>query len=471
MRMLAPVAALLLSATILLAGNGLQTTLLPVRAEMEIFPAFSIGLMGSAYFLGFVAGCLLTSNLVRRVGHIRVFTAMVAGASAMPLVHILVIDPVAWWVLRAVTGFCIAALFLVIESWLNERADNHTRGAIFSIYTTLNYAAITVGQLMIMFYDPRLFPLFAIASVLVSVAAIPVALTTSAAPAPLSNVRMRPLHLLRISPVGVVGCAAIGMCNGAFWSLGPAYAVGIGFNTTQIALFMSVTVIGGALSQWPFGRLSDRLDRRMVIIGVGVLSAMSGLGLFLVTGRWPAAIAPLAFAFGAFSFPVYALSVAHVNDLITNESFVEVSSGLLLVNGLAAVIGPLLAATAMGYAGPAALFLFIAIIYLVLSAFAFLRMRIRPLPAETHGAEFVVVAETVATNPVALDPRADDASSDEEVAEGVEMQAEPADVPEPGTPAEAQPHPEGATAQRSDHRADQLEEGREETGPPRKTDD
>lgn len=426
MRLLAPVAALLFSVTLLLAGNGLQTTLLPVRAEMEVFPAFSIGVMGSAYFLGFVAGCLLTSRLVSQVGHIRVFAAMVAGASAMPLIHVLVVEPWAWWVLRAVTGFCIAALFLVIESWLNERADNRSRGTIFSVYTTLNYGAMTAGQLLITLYDPALFPLFAIASVLVSLAAIPVALTRSAAPASLSEVRMRPLHLLRLSPVGVAGCAAIGLSNGAFWSLGPAYAVGIGLNTTEIALFMSVTVIGGALSQWPFGRLSDRLDRRVVIIAVALLSTASGLGLYLATDYLAVAIAPLAFAFGAFSFPLYALSVAHVNDLISSESFVEVSGGLLLVNGIAAVIGPLLAAGAMGYAGPAALFLFMAVVYLLLAAFAFLRMRIRPLPAETHGAEFVVVAETVASTTVALDPRAEEPEEEGPEEEAAEAAASPA---------------------------------------------
>lgn len=408
LRLLAPVGALLLSATILLAGNGLQTTLLPIRAGMEVFSSLSIGVMGSSYFLGFVAGCLLTSRLVRRVGHIRVFTAMVAGASAMPLLHVLVVEPAAWWVLRAGTGFCIAALFLVIESWLNERADNRSRGTIFSVYTTLNFGAITAGQLLIILYDPALFPLFAIASVLVSVAAIPVALTTSAAPAPLSEVRLRPLRLLRISPVGVAGCAAIGLAGGAFWALGPAFAVGIGLGTAEIAIFMSVTVIGGALSQWPFGRLSDRLDRRVVIIAVSLLSAATGLALFLATRHWTPAILPLAFAFGAFSFPLYALSVAHVNDLISGESFVEVSGGLLLVNGLASVVGPLLAASAMGLRGPEWLFLFTALIYLLLAGFAFLRMRLRPLPAETHNADFVAVAESVTASPLALDPRAEE---------------------------------------------------------------
>lgn len=418
MTILAPVAALILGATLLLTGNGLQSVLLPVRADIEVFSSVSIGVMGSAYFLGFVVGCLLTNRLVARVGHIRVFAAMVCGASAVPLIHVLVVDTYVWWVLRAITGFCIASLFLVIESWLNEKSTNRTRGAIFSIYTTLNYGAITVGQLLLMLYDPAYFPLFAIASVLVSISAIPVALTRAEAPAPLPAVRLRPLYLLRLSPVGVAGCAAIGMCNGAFWSLGPAYAVGTGFSTSEVAIFMSVTVIGGALSQWPFGRVSDFLDRRIVLIAGSVLAAVSGIALYLVSGYWTAAIAPLAFAFGAFSFPTYALSVAHVNDLITTESFVEVTGGLLLVNGIAAVIGPLIASAAMSYAGPAALFLFMALVYLLLAGFAVLRMRVRAVPAKDHRRDFVVVAESVATSAGSLDPRAEEEGQEEEPENG-----------------------------------------------------
>lgn len=437
MSILAPVAALLLGATFLLAGNGLQTTLLPIRGELEAFSAVSIGVMGSAYYLGFVGGCLLTNRIVKRVGHIRVFAAMVCGASAVPLLHVLVVDTVVWWVLRAITGFCIASLFLVIESWLNEKATNRTRGTIFSIYTTLNYAAITVGQLLIILYDPTLFPLYAIASVLVSVAAIPVALTSATAPAPLAEVKVRPLHLFRISPVGMVGCAAIGICNGSFWSLGPAYGVGIGLSSPEIAIFMSVTVIGGALSGWPAGRISDRVDRRIVMVVGSTLAAMIGLALFLATGHMPEAIAPLAFAFGAFSFPIYALSVAHVNDHITTESFVEVTGGLLLVNGISAVIGPLLASAAIDYAGPEALFLFTASIYLLLTLFILLRMRVRAAPPDEQRADFVVVADSVASSTRSLDPRIEE-EAEREMAEtgGAEEPLAEAGVPqEEGTAA------------------------------------
>ncbi|WEX07778.1 MFS transporter [Chelativorans sp. AA-79] len=411
---LAQLGALLLSATVLLAGNGLQTTLLPLRAGIEAFPPFSIGVMGSSYFVGFVGGCLTTAHLVRHVGHIRVFTAMVAAASVVPLIHVLTVEQWVWWVLRAITGFCIAALFLVIESWLNEKAENRTRGTIFSIYTTLTFVAIIGGQVLIPFYDPALFPLFALTSIIISVAAIPIALTSSAQPPLPAEVRLRPIRLVKLSPVGALGCLVVGLSNGAFWALGPVFAADVGLGTTRIAVFIGVTVLGGALSQWPLGRLSDRLDRRVVTTIISILAAVTGIGLFLASRFWNPGILPLAFAFGVFSFPVYALSVAHVNDLITSESFVEVSGGLLLVNGLGSVFGPLAGALAMAMMGPGGLFLYVALVFLLLAAFALMRMRSTPRPAESHSADFVTVADTAVAAPV-FDPRTEDAAETDEM--------------------------------------------------------
>ncbi|MDZ5699664.1 MFS transporter [Chelativorans sp. M5D2P16] len=408
MAIIAQLGALLLSATILLTGNGLQTTLLPLRAEAEAFPALSIGFMGSSYFIGFVVGCLTTAHLVRPVGHIRVFTAMVAIASVVPLLHILTLQEWAWWILRAVTGYCIAALFLVIESWLNERADNTMRGTVFSVYTTLTFVAIICGQILLTFYEPTEFTLFAVASIVVSLAAVPIALTSATAPAPLATVRLHPIRLVRLSPAGAVGCFAVGLVNGAFWSLAPIFASSAGFDATGVATFIGVAVLGGALSQWPFGRLSDRLDRRAVILLVSGLSVATGLGLFLASRYWSPGVLPLAFAFGAFSFPVYAISVAHVNDLITTESFVEVSGGLLLLNGVGSVLGPVAGAFAMRLAGPGALFAEIALVYVLFAAFILLRMRDQARPAETHSADFVPAVDSAIAAPVGYDPRSEE---------------------------------------------------------------
>lgn len=408
---LAHLGALLLSATILLTGNGLQTTLLPLRAEVEGFPPLSIGIMGSSYFIGFVAGCLTTAHLVRPVGHIRVFTAMSAVASVVPLFHILALNEWAWWVLRAVTGYCLAALFLVIESWLNERTDNAVRGRVFSIYTSLTFIAVIGGQILLTLYDPTAFALFAVASIIISLAAVPVALISIPTPLPLAAVKLDPIRLIRLSPAGTLGCFAVGLVNGAFWSLAPVFATSAGFDTTGVATFIGVAVLGGALSQWPFGRLSDRFDRRGVIVLLAGSSAVTGFLLFLASRYLHPGILPLAFAFGAFSFPVYAVAVAHVNDLIMTESFVEVSGGLLLLNGMGSVLGPLAGAFAMRLAGPGALFAEIAVVYVLLTIFVLRRMRYQARPAATHSGDFVPAADSAIVAPVGYDPRNEDTAT------------------------------------------------------------
>ena len=213
---IAPVSALLLSVAILLTGNGLQGILLPVRAQIEAFLTMDIGIMGSAYYLGFAVGCLFTAHLVRLVGHIRSFTAMICVASSVTLGHALFLNPFVWWPLRAVTGFCFAGLFMVIESWLNERSTNENRGMIFSIYTIITLTVVTGGQLMVTVSDPASFTLFCLVGILISIAAVPVALTTAQAPTPISNAEIRLKHIYRLSPVGFFGCLVVGLAKQLF---------------------------------------------------------------------------------------------------------------------------------------------------------------------------------------------------------------------------------------------------------------
>ena len=272
----APITALLISVAMLLMGNGLQGTLLPVRANLEAFSATDIGVLGSSYFLGFAAGCLYGPRLIRRAGHIRAFTALVALASCVVLVHSLFLTPVLWWGLRAMTGFCFAVLYMIIESWLNEKSTNETRGFVFSLYTIINLTVITIGQLMLGLDRPEDFQLFILASILVSLAAVPIALTRAEAPMAPRSVKIRVWHLYKLSPVGVVGCLAVGLANGSFWALAPVFAQNKGADTWGVAVFMSVAVIAGALGQWPLGRLSDKTDRRKVIIGAACGSATAG---------------------------------------------------------------------------------------------------------------------------------------------------------------------------------------------------
>ncbi len=400
MHALASVSPLLLSMAILLMGNGLQTTLLPIRAELEAYSDPQIGVLGSAYFIGFTLGCIYGRFTIGQVGHIRAFTAMVSVASAVALAHALLLEPVVWWLLRIVTGYCFAVLFMIIESWLNERATDETRGAVFSAYTVIRLTVVTLGQLMIAFGDPAAFPLFCIASILVSVAAVPVALTTRPAPEVRSDVRLRVRRLFRISPVGSAGCLLIGAVTGSFWAMGPLFAKDNGLDVTEIAIFMSVTVLAGAAGQWPIGRASDTKDRRKVIIFACVGAAAAGIGMVLVPDEWEPRILFFSVLFGAFSFPIYAVCVAHANDLVAPDEYVETASILILVYSIGAAIGPIVSSAAMALVGPDGLFAFTATAHGALAAFAILRMVLQPRPDEAHLEGFgsaVVAAETVST--------------------------------------------------------------------------
>ena len=395
---LTPVAALLASVSMLLMGNGLQGTLLPVRANMEQFGALEIGILGAAYFAGFVLGCLQGPALVARSGHIRAFLAMVSVASAVALLHAIVVVPALWWVLRAVTGFCFAILYIVIESWLNESATNETRGTIFSVYTVINLTVVTIGPMMLTFEDPGAFPLFALASILVSLAAVPVAFTRAASPPPIAVVRPRLRRLYAISPVGVMGCFAVGLANGSFWSLGAVFAQNRGLDTAGIGLFMSAVVIGGALSQWPLGRMSDRLDRRTVIVFASVIAVMAAVAVMLVPADNPTLTMAFGMAFGAGAFPIYALAVAHANDFAEPGDYVEVSSGLLLTYGVGAAIGPLMASALRESTLEPSLFFFTAVVHVGLIAFVAWRMTRRAPAPDSSRVDFdeaAIAAQTV----------------------------------------------------------------------------
>ncbi|MDH3451209.1 MAG: MFS transporter [Gammaproteobacteria bacterium] len=399
----APIFALLLSVALLLMGNGLQGTLLPVRASIEDFSALDIGLLGSAYFLGFAIGCLSGPHIVRRAGHIRAFTAMVAIASCVVLAHAIVLQPLVWWSLRMATGLCFAVLYMIIESWLNEKSSNENRGLVFSIYTIVNLTVITLGQMMLTLDEPTNFPLFSLASILVSLAAVPVALTRSPAPTPIETVHIRFRKLLQASPVGVVGCFSVGLANGAFWALAPVFAQGESVNVADVALFMSTAVIAGAIGQWPLGRMSDRMDRRRVIVFACTGAAVAGLSLALIDSSWTLLLSVAAFGYGMFAFPLYAVSVAHTNDFVEPAGYVEAASGLLLVFALGAVAGPIIASVFVRFAGISSLFAYTACVHVATAAFALYRMQHRKTRLREEHIAFgdaIRVAQTVS----AVDP-------------------------------------------------------------------
>ncbi|SFV38444.1 Predicted arabinose efflux permease, MFS family [Devosia crocina] len=374
--------SILLSVAFLIMGNGLQLMLLPIRGGLEGFSSFQIGLLGSGYFFGFVLGCAFTPLMIMRVGHIRTFAALVAIASAAALGFPMAIDAVVWVGLRMITGFCLAGLYLVVESWLNDQATNETRGVLISTYVTVNFTVITLGQMMVTLFQPSSFMLFSIASVLMSLAAVPIVMTRSSQPPPITFVRFRPMRMFRLSPTGTVSIFLIGLATGSFWALAPTYASTVSGSINDAALFMSAAVLGGALAQLPSGKISDRVDRRLVLIGLAACCAAIGVVLLLTSGT-PVYWLGLAAAFGAGLLPSYAIAAAHVFDFAERSDYVEISAGLLLLNGIGSTIGPMLASLSIEIWGPTGFFLANAAIQSSLIGFVFLRLRQREgLPVE-----------------------------------------------------------------------------------------
>lgn len=383
---LSPVAALLLGVAILLTGQGLQGTLMPVRAGLEEFSTIAIGIIGAAYFLGFTTGCLTTGGLVKRVGHVRVFAAMTALASAAPLLQGMWTNPIFWGLLRLVSGFCFAVLYVVIESWINESANNENRGVIFSVYVFITLTVLAAGQMMFLLFNPMELAVFAAASVLVSLAAVPVVLSTSPSPAQPQGVEIRIKQLFECSPAATIGCLVAGSTNGSFWALAPVFAVAWSGDISLAAWFMTSGVIGGALGQWPLGYLSDRLDRRVVIVIAASVGAGIGLGIVLFGHSMGfVAINLFGAAWGAVAFPLYSVSVAHANDHAEADDFVGVSSGLLLMYGAGAVVGPFIASAAMTLIGAPGLYWFSGAMHLLLVSFVSFRTFSRkPVPIDQH---------------------------------------------------------------------------------------
>jgi MFS family permease len=401
------IAAILLSTVFFLMGNGLVNTLTPLRANIEGYSALTLGLLGTFYFGGFIAGCVAGPHLLARTGHIRAYAMAAALAAVSVLAQALIDSAVIWLVLRAVAGFAIAILFMALESWLNDRASNETRGRILSTYVIVNLSALILGQWLLLAAPPETFQLFSIGAIAYCLCLIPVTLTRLPQPIVRPAVEIDLSRLFNAAPVGAAGCMTVGLANGAFWTLAPIYAQSLGFGTADIALFMTVFIAGGAIVQWPLGRLSDGMDRRWIIAGICTVAAVCGLvlgafGWLLV--RSPDILFIFVFLLGASMLPLYSLSIAHANDRLQRSEFVQASAGLLMIMAATSVPGPLLAAFLTTIAGPHALFLFTALAHAAMAFFAFTRTRMREPPPLALRDAFASVPHTSPAS-VPLDPR------------------------------------------------------------------
>ena len=401
---------------IIMIAFGFQGNLLGVRSVIEDFSLLATGILMSAYFIGYFIGANIVPNLVARVGHVRVFAAFASMASLSILVHAVVVNPLVWSIARFLTGMSMVSIFIVTESWLNDRANNRSRGKLLSVYMFVTYGSIALGALLLNFSSPIKFEPFILISLLLSIALVPILLTKRKAPRFKKISPMKIKELYKISPMGVVVSFCNGLIHSAIFSLTAVYAIKMGFSIFEISLLIFLITIAGAVFQWPVGFISDKMDRRKVIVYSSIISAFfaflaiasfgTAAELMYLSVDWE--INKIMFfifvtIFAGFSLPIYAINIAHTNDYIPKEKFVAAGGGLQLVMGLGAIGGPITCVIFMDNFGPSGFFIFLIILQIVISVFGFYRMSIRPTE-ENPDSTFTPLPRNITPLGIELDP-------------------------------------------------------------------
>ena len=371
------IAALLCSVLLLIGGNALVGVTTPLRARMEGFPALTVGLLGSVYFAGMLAGTLAAPVIIRRAGHIRAFAALVALSVVSVILMPVFVSPLAWLVLRALIGFVFAGLYAVIEAWINAKAANSNRGALYALYQIANFAASAAGQMALQPLSPNGFSAFAVAAALLALAILPMAMTSVDPPAQPRSVRPRLVWLVRMAPISCLAVLGAGAANGASFALGPIFAVGIGMSPDNAPLFTSAIVVGSALGVFPVGAISDRVDRRLVMSAAMIAGAVCEFTLSRQTapGVW---LIALGFLVGLTTYSLYTLAVSLANDGASPHDMIFISVGLLFIYCVAAIAAPAVSSILMKDFGPQALFLQNGAVHTAIAAVALWRLIAEP---------------------------------------------------------------------------------------------
>jgi MFS family permease len=384
---------LLLGMMLLQVGNGLQGTLLGVRGGIEGFSTTQMSWVMSGYFAGFLFGSRMAPGLIRRVGHVRVFAALGSMISAVLILYPVILDPWAWMAGRVLIGFCFSGVYVTAESWLNNSSSNETRGQTLSLYMIVQMVGIVSAQGLMVVADPSGFILFVISSVLVSIAFAPILLSVTPAPAFESAKPMSLRQILHVSPLGAVGMFLLGGAFSAQFGMSAVYGAEVGLSTGQISGFVAMFFVGAMLFQYPLGRLSDRMDRRILILAASLIAA-SGAMIGMIYRFDFNMLLVSAFLIGGMTTPLYSLVLAHTNDFLDHDDMASAAGGMVFINGLGAIGGPMVMAWAMGAIGPQGYFLFIAILMIMLVGYAAYRMTQRAAPDETESYTHVMPAST-----------------------------------------------------------------------------
>lgn len=387
--------ALLLGVMLLQVGNGIQGTLLGVRGALESFSTYEMSAVMSAYFLGFLGGSRFAPELIRRVGHVRVFAALASFISAMLILFPAIAHPAAWIVFRVVMGFCFSGVYVTAESWLNNAASNENRGMALSLYMIVQMVGIVSAQALLAFGDPSGFVLFIIPSVLVSIAFAPILLSVTPMPAYASAKPMGVLELLRRAPLSSVSIFLLGGVFSAIFGMTAVYGGQAGLTVVEISIFVGVIYLGGLFLQFPIGYLSDRMDRRRLILIVALVMCAASL-LGMVAGRFELLLV-VGFLIGGTANPLYGLTIAYMNDYLEPEEMASASGRLLFLNGVGAVGGPLVLGWMMQVVGPEGFYLFIALLMAVLVVYGVYRSFQREAPSVDELGSYVPVSPTAST--------------------------------------------------------------------------
>jgi MFS family permease len=389
--------ALFFGVGMMMLANGLQGSLIGIRASLEGYSASASGIILTGYYAGFLLGALYIPQRIKNVGHVRTFAALASIASISILIQSLHVSFLGWFLMRFISGICFVGLYTVAESWVNDLTDNEHRGQALSIYMIVSMAGSAFGQLFLNIANPETATLFMIVSILISVSLVPILIVVSKQPdfsvAKFFTIK----ELYKASPLGVVAAIMTGLAHGTLWGIGSIYGLKNGLSIEQVSIFMFTFVIGGAINQYLVGYLSDKYDRRTIIVIVAFLASIFAVLAVLIGGSFIALII-ITFIFGGLTVPLYALAIAHTNDFLEKDEMVAASAGIQLAGGVGLTIGPIIGGLSLDLIGASGFWIFLFLIHALLGVFGLFRMQIREaVPLEEQGSTVLVSSRTTAT--------------------------------------------------------------------------
>ena len=403
--------ALFFGVGMIMLANGLQGSLIGVRASLEGYSALSAGIILTGYYAGFLSGALLIPNRVKSVGHVRMFAALASIASISILLHSIHVSFIGWFLMRFISGMCFVGMYTVAESWINDLSENNNRGKALSVYMMVSMGGSAIGQLFLNIASPETASLFMLVSILISISLVPILIVVSNQPDFSVTEYLSIKQLYEASPLGVVAAIMTGLAHGSLWGIGTIYGLKSGLTIEQVSIFMFTFIIGGALNQYLIGYLSDKYDRRTIIVIVSLSAGFLALLALMFSSGFNYLII-ITFIFGGLTVPLYALSIAHTNDFLTRREMVAASAGLQLAGGIGLTLGPIFGGLAIDIIGPSGFWIYLFFIHTFLGIFGIYRMSIRTaVPLEDQGST-VLVSSRSAPASMELYPEAEENNLD-----------------------------------------------------------